>query len=61
MIDLETERIFEHLAALAGIRIEYPVGLALGDDVMARCADMRAREELDDVAETHLRAVYEIF
>ena len=54
---LEPERIFKHCAALARVRKQYPIRLALGDDMVPGLADVRTREELVHVAEPDARAV----
>ncbi len=57
---LQAERVLEHGAAFLRRRDEDSVGLALRDDVMPALADVRAREQLLDVAQAHLRAVDEV-
>ncbi len=56
-VRLQTERVFEEHATVARRGEEDAVGLALRDDVVARLAHVRAREELGHVAQTHARAV----
>ena len=56
-IHLQPKRVLEHRAAVARAREQYPVCLALGDDVVTRLADICARKELVDIAQAHLGAV----
>ena len=54
----ETERVFKHLATLARMRDQYPVRLALGDDVVSRPPDTGGGKEFGDVPEAHFRSVH---
>ncbi len=47
----EPERVLYHFAALLYSGGEHPIGLALGDNMVPRCADVGLAEELRDIAQ----------
>src|SRR3989338_4813707 len=61
LIELEAQGVLHHLSALARGCVQYPVGLALRNDLVAGAADIGSRQKPNDVFEAHGRAVQKIF
>ena len=61
LVKLQAERVLHHLAPLFGRRVQYSICLALRYYLVAGAADVRAREEPNNVFQTYLRPIQQVF
>src|SRR3989338_8921958 len=61
LVNFEAESIFDHALPVFGGGGKNLVRFALGNNVVTGYADMSACQKLQDIFETHLRAVNRIF